>query len=189
MDQGQKVALSGRVYVKADASAGSIVPGDLLTTSSTPGHAMKACDHARAQGAILGKAMTGLKEGQGLVLVLVTLQPARAPTRNRKPRPSMKPQNPLGWIARRLPGEAFGAGLIALLLLASAAAAPAAERKTVNTHVAEVTSRLRPMASLPAANRLHVDIGLPLRNRPGLDALVRRLAQPEQPQLPSLPHP
>ncbi len=74
MDQGQKVALSGRVYVKADASAGSIVPGDLLTTSSTPGHAMKACDHARAQGAILGKAMTGLKEGQGLVLVLVTLQ-------------------------------------------------------------------------------------------------------------------
>ena len=28
----------------------------------------------RAQGAIIGKAMTGLKEGKGLVLVLVTLQ-------------------------------------------------------------------------------------------------------------------
>ena len=28
----------------------------------------------RAQGAILGKAMTGLQSGKGLVLVLVTLQ-------------------------------------------------------------------------------------------------------------------
>jgi hypothetical protein len=35
---------------------------------------MKVTDHARAQGAILGKAMTGLKEGKGVVLVLVTLQ-------------------------------------------------------------------------------------------------------------------
>jgi len=35
---------------------------------------MKVTDHARAQGAVLGKAMTGLKEGSGLVLVLVTLQ-------------------------------------------------------------------------------------------------------------------
>jgi hypothetical protein len=71
---GQNVALSGRVYVLADASSGPIVPGDLLTTSDTPGHAMKVTDHARAQGAILGKAMTGLKEGKGMVLVLVTLQ-------------------------------------------------------------------------------------------------------------------
>jgi hypothetical protein len=72
--QGQKVALSGRVYVQADASLGAIQPGDLLTTSEAPGCAMKVSDHARAQGAILGKAMTGLKEGRGLVLVLVTLQ-------------------------------------------------------------------------------------------------------------------
>jgi hypothetical protein len=74
LDQGQKVALNGRVYVQADAGAGEIEPGDLLTTSNVPGHAMKVTDHARAQGAILGKAMTGLKEGKGLVLVLVTLQ-------------------------------------------------------------------------------------------------------------------
>jgi hypothetical protein len=46
----------------------------LLTTSSAPGRAMKVTDHARAQGAILGKAMTGLSEGNGMVLVLVTLQ-------------------------------------------------------------------------------------------------------------------
>ena len=35
---------------------------------------MKVADAAKAQGAIIGKAMTGLKEGKGLVLVLVTLQ-------------------------------------------------------------------------------------------------------------------
>lgn len=68
------VALTGRVYVWADASYGVIQPGDLLTTSNTPGHAMKVTDHEAAQGAILGKAMTSLDAGQGLILVLVTLQ-------------------------------------------------------------------------------------------------------------------
>lgn len=68
------VALSGRVYVWVDAARGAIQPGDLLTTSATPGHAMKARHTAQAQGAIIGKAMTGLKAGKGLVLVLVTLQ-------------------------------------------------------------------------------------------------------------------
>ena len=68
------VALSGRVYCWVDASQGAIEPGDLLTTSTTPGHAMKATDAAKAQGAIIGKAMTGLKEGKGVALVLVTLQ-------------------------------------------------------------------------------------------------------------------
>jgi len=74
LEGGKNVALTGRVYVQADASNGAIEPGDLLTTSSFPGHAMKVTDHARAQGAILGKAMTGLSEGKGMVLVLVTLQ-------------------------------------------------------------------------------------------------------------------
>jgi hypothetical protein len=68
------VALTGRVYCRADASSGSIEPGDLLTTSDTPGHAMKVSNYESAQGAILGKAMSTLEEGQGLVLVLVTLQ-------------------------------------------------------------------------------------------------------------------
>jgi hypothetical protein len=74
LEGGRNVALSGRVYVQADASNGPIYPGDLLTTSSTPGRAMKVTDHLRAQGAILGKAMSGLSEGNGMVLVLVTLQ-------------------------------------------------------------------------------------------------------------------
>jgi len=68
------VALSGRVYVYADATNGPIAPGDLLTTANIPGHAMKVTDYARAQGAILGKAMSRLDEGTGLVLILVTLQ-------------------------------------------------------------------------------------------------------------------
>ncbi len=74
LDQGQNVALSGRVYVKVDAAFGAIKPGDLLTTSDTPGHAMKVSDPTKAQGAILGKAMTALNEGKGMVLVLVSLQ-------------------------------------------------------------------------------------------------------------------
>lgn len=74
LSEGRKVALTGRVYVNADATGGSIKPGDLLTTSTTPGCAMKATDPIRAQGAILGKAMSRLENGKGLVLVLVTLQ-------------------------------------------------------------------------------------------------------------------
>ncbi|NBC19104.1 MAG: hypothetical protein GVY18_17515 [Bacteroidetes bacterium] len=68
------VALVGRVYVRVDASYGPVRPGDLLTTSPTPGHAMRVTDRARAHGAVLGKAMTALDEGTGLVLVLVSLQ-------------------------------------------------------------------------------------------------------------------
>lgn len=69
------IALTGRVWVRCDASAGSIEPGDLLTTSDMAGHAMKVVDRDRAHGAVLGKAMTPLARGErGLVLVLVNLQ-------------------------------------------------------------------------------------------------------------------
>jgi len=68
------VALTGRVYCLADAAYGTIQPGDLLTTSQTPGHAMKVTDYSRAHGATLGKAMSPLDHGRGLVLVLVSLQ-------------------------------------------------------------------------------------------------------------------
>lgn len=74
LDGGQNVALSGRVYVQADTSNGEIEAGDMLTSSDTPGHAMKATDRARAQGAVIGKAMSPLHDKQGTVLVLVTLQ-------------------------------------------------------------------------------------------------------------------
>ena len=68
------IALSGRVWTYCDASEGPIAPGDLLTTSATPGHAMKATDRQRAYGTVIGKAMTPLAKGTGLVLVLVNLQ-------------------------------------------------------------------------------------------------------------------
>ena len=68
------VAIAGRVYVRAEALSGPIAPGDMLTTSNLPGHAMAAADFDRAQGAVIGKAMTGLESGTGLVLVLINLQ-------------------------------------------------------------------------------------------------------------------
>ncbi len=69
------IAISGRVWVYADATHEAIEPGDFLTTSETPGYAMKATDLPRAQGSILGKAMTRLEKGKtGMVLVLVNLQ-------------------------------------------------------------------------------------------------------------------
>jgi hypothetical protein len=67
------VALTGRVYCWCDSAYGKIEPGDMLTTSPVPGHAMKVTDHGRSQGAVLGKAMSSLNEGCGLVLVLVNL--------------------------------------------------------------------------------------------------------------------
>lgn len=74
LEGGQNVALSGRVYALATAANGPIKPGDLLTTSEVPGHAMKATDFVRWQGAVIGKAMSSLENGEGLVLVLVNLQ-------------------------------------------------------------------------------------------------------------------
>jgi hypothetical protein len=68
------VALVGKVYCKVDATYAPIEVGDLLTTSATPGHAMKAIDHAKAFGSVLGKALGPLPSGRGLLPVLVALQ-------------------------------------------------------------------------------------------------------------------
>ena len=68
------VALTGRVWVKCDASTRPIKPGDLLTTSSVEGHAMSARGLKSTQGAVIGKAMSGLDSGTGLVLMLIQPQ-------------------------------------------------------------------------------------------------------------------
>ena len=68
------VALVGKVFCKVDARLGAIAIGDLLTTSDTPGHAMRVADPARAFGAVIGKALAPLAEGRGLVPILVALQ-------------------------------------------------------------------------------------------------------------------
>ncbi len=66
------VTTSGVVPCKVDASFGAIRPGDLLTTSTTPGHAMRADDPR--PGTILGKALESLDTGTGLIRVLVMLR-------------------------------------------------------------------------------------------------------------------
>lgn len=68
------IALSGRVFCKVDADESPVKVGDLLTTSSTPGHAMAARDHQRAFGAVIGKALAPLRSGKALVPILVSLQ-------------------------------------------------------------------------------------------------------------------
>jgi hypothetical protein len=68
------VALVGKVYCKVDARFSPIEVGDLLTTSTTPGHAMKADDPLKALGSLIGKALHLLKEGLGLIPILVALQ-------------------------------------------------------------------------------------------------------------------
>jgi hypothetical protein len=68
------LALVGKVYCKADASYGPIEVGDLLTTSPTPGHAMKANDPLKAFGAVIGKALRPLESGDALIPILVALQ-------------------------------------------------------------------------------------------------------------------
>jgi hypothetical protein len=46
----------------------------MLTTSSTPGHAMKAADPFKAFGSVIGKALMPLDEGRGLIQIIVALQ-------------------------------------------------------------------------------------------------------------------
>jgi hypothetical protein len=53
---------------------GAIELGELLTTSPTPGHAMKADDPLKAFGTVIRKALRPLKEGQGLILILIGWQ-------------------------------------------------------------------------------------------------------------------
>ena len=68
------MALIGRVPCLVDATTAPIMIGDLLTTSATPGHAMKADDPTRAHGAVIGKALQGQPEGTGTIAILVALQ-------------------------------------------------------------------------------------------------------------------
>jgi hypothetical protein len=68
------IALLGKVYCKVDADLGSIEVGDMLTTSSTKGHAMKANDPLKAFGSIIGKALKPLLSGKDLIPILVALQ-------------------------------------------------------------------------------------------------------------------
>lgn len=74
-EAGVPIAMTGRVWVLADATQRAIELGDMLTTAERSGYAMSVRDFRKAQGAVIGKAMTGLKKGEvGMVLVVVNLQ-------------------------------------------------------------------------------------------------------------------
>lgn len=68
------VALVGKAYCNVDAQYSPIAVGDLLTSSPTPGHAMRANDPLKAFGSVIGKALQAKKEGRGMIPVLVALQ-------------------------------------------------------------------------------------------------------------------
>jgi len=74
------IAHSGRVKVKVDAKYGAIAVGDLLVSSPTPGHAMRSEPLTlggiamHRPGTLIGKALEALPDGQGEILVLLTLQ-------------------------------------------------------------------------------------------------------------------
>jgi len=69
-----QVALMGKVFCKVDVTQVPIRAGDLLTSSSLAGHAMRAADGGKRAGAIIGKALKPLRQGVGLIPILVTLQ-------------------------------------------------------------------------------------------------------------------
>ena len=74
------LAVLGVVPVKVTDENGAISPGDLLTSSSLPGHAMRASPLTLSgvsfypSGAILGKALEGWQAGIGVIRMLVVLQ-------------------------------------------------------------------------------------------------------------------
>jgi len=71
---GLPVTILGIVSCKVSAENGPIRPGDLLVTSATPGHAMRADCERVVPGTVLGKALESLDSGTGVIQVLVTLQ-------------------------------------------------------------------------------------------------------------------
>jgi hypothetical protein len=88
-----QLALNGRVPVNVSGENGPIVPGDILTTSSIPGHAMKwtlldvntakdfdelkkiLSENEKRRNAIIGKAVESFSgSGTGKIMVLISLQ-------------------------------------------------------------------------------------------------------------------
>ena len=68
------LALTGKVHCWVDASFAPVAPGDLLTTSPTLGHAMRATNPNQAFGATIGKALSPVASDTRLIPILVALQ-------------------------------------------------------------------------------------------------------------------
>jgi len=66
------LALTGIVPVKVADEGGPIRPGDLLVTSSTPGHAMRWAGSDPCPCALVGKALEPMTDETGVILILLT---------------------------------------------------------------------------------------------------------------------
>jgi subtilase family serine protease len=75
---------------------------------------------------------------------------------------------------------AFGAGLI--LVSGFKLPAQTTARHYLSGHMPEIVSRLQPAGRFPGTNRLHLAIGLPLRNPDALAQLQQQLYDPASPQ-------
>ena len=64
----------GVLYTKVTNEGGPIEAGDLLVTSSTPGHAMKADPAKLGFGMVLGKALEDLTVPTGVIQVFVNVK-------------------------------------------------------------------------------------------------------------------
>jgi hypothetical protein len=79
-DSKAKIATTGRVKVRVDASRGAIHIGDLLVSSDKAGVAMRSEPidiggvKIHRPGTLIGKALEPLQSGQGEILVLLSLQ-------------------------------------------------------------------------------------------------------------------
>jgi hypothetical protein len=75
-----KIATTGRVRVRVDATRSPIRKGDLLVTSDRPGMAMKSEPldlggvKLHRPGTLIGKALEPLASGEGEILVLLSMQ-------------------------------------------------------------------------------------------------------------------
>jgi len=67
----QPLALAGVVLCKASGENGPIKPGDLLVTSSQPGHAMRADPKSVKTGMLVGRALEPLAQGTGSINILI----------------------------------------------------------------------------------------------------------------------
>lgn len=74
LERSEKISLAvvGIVPVKATAANGPIRPGDMLTPSAVPGHAMRS--RKVVPGTVIGKAMESLESGEGFVRMLIMLR-------------------------------------------------------------------------------------------------------------------
>jgi hypothetical protein len=74
------------------------------------------------------------------------------------------------------------AGVVSLLAFGLPLAGSAAPRQQLSGgHVPAAVARLAPVGSLPGSQRLNLAIGLPLRNKQELDALLQQLYDPTSP--------